>query len=108
MPKFTPIGLGIPPGMAAEYIRRARVDSIPTLMIERAIADHEWKVAGEAGADRNTLIDKLQLIPALPYVDEIVSDDAFFHRLYPAAQKTGHVRAAVITFNELLKRFQPA
>ena len=36
-------------------------------------------------ADRNTLIDKFHLIAALPYVDEIVSDDDFFHKIYPVA-----------------------
>lgn len=51
------------------------------------------------------MIDKFHLIGALPYVDEIVSDDAFFHRLYPVAQESGHVRAKVIKFEEFLKRF---
>ena len=45
-------------------------------------------------ADRNTLIDKFHLITALPYVDEIVSDDHFFHKICPVAQKAGYVRSA--------------
>jgi len=46
-----------------------------------------------------------RLIPALAYVDEIVSDDGFFHKIYPVAQKTGYVRAKLINFDEFLKRF---
>jgi hypothetical protein len=38
-------------------------------------------------------------------VDEIVSDDKFFHRIYPVAVKTGHVRAKLIGNAELLNRF---
>ena len=55
--------------------------------------------------DANSLIDKFHLIPALQYVDEIVSDDNFLHRLYPVAEKTGYVRAKLIRFAEFLKRF---
>jgi hypothetical protein len=51
------------------------------------------------------MIDKFHLIAALPYVDEIVSDDAFFHRLYPIVQKSGHVRTKVIKFEEFRNRF---
>lgn len=103
MPKFTPSGLEIPREVAAEYIERANTDSIPTLRIEAAISDHEWNSQG--GADRNTQIDKFHLIAALPYVDEIVSEDDFFHKIYPVAEKTGHVRAKVLSFDEFLKRF---
>jgi hypothetical protein len=103
MPKFTPAGLEIPREMAAEYIERADIASIPTLVLETAISDHEWNAQG--GADRNTLIDKFHLIPALPYVDEIVSDDNFFHKIYPVVQKTGYVRAKLLSFDEFLKRF---
>ncbi len=103
MPKSTPTGLEVPREIAAEYIERGTIDSVPTLVLETAISDHEWNVQG--GADRNTLIDKFHLISALPYVDEIVPDDKFFHRLYPVAQKTGYVRAKLIGFDEFLKRF---
>lgn len=103
MPETTPRGLKIPRELATEYVERADIRAIPSLMIETVIADNEWYVEG--GADRNTLIDKFHLIPALPYVDEIVSDDAFFHTIYPVAQKSGHVRAKVIKFNEFLHRF---
>jgi len=103
VPKFTPVGLEIPREMVAEYIERANVDSIPTLVIETAISDHEWTAQG--GADRNTQIDKFHLISALPYVDEIVSDDDFFHKIYPVAEKTGYVRAKILSLAEFLKRF---
>ena len=29
-------------------------------------------------------------------MDEIVSEDKFFHKLYPIAEKTGHVRAKLL------------
>jgi hypothetical protein len=103
MPKFTPNGLEIPREMGAEYVERGEIGSIPTLAIETAISDHEWNAQG--GADRNTLIDKFHLIAALPYVDKIVSDDAFFHKMYPVAQKTGYVGAKLLTLAEFLKRF---
>jgi hypothetical protein len=102
-PTFTPAGLEIPRQFVAEYTERANVNSIPTMVLETAISNHEWNAQG--GADRNTMIDKLHLIPALPYVDEIVSDDKFFHRIYPIAQMTGHVRAKLLMFDEYLKRF---
>lgn len=54
---------------------------------------------------QNTLIEKFHLISGLPCVDEIVSDDKFFHRIYPVAVKTGHVRAKLIGNAELLNRF---
>ena len=103
IPQLTPSGLEIPREMTAEYVERANIDSIPTLVIETAISEHEWTSQG--GADRNTQIDKFHLISALPYVDEIVSDDAFFHRIYPVAEKTGYVRARVLSLAEFLKRF---
>ena len=103
VPKFTPNGLEIPREMRAEYVEWANIDSIPTLVIETAISDHEWTTQG--GADRNTQIDKFHLISALPYVDEIVSDDDFFHKIYPVAEKTGFVRARVLSLAEFLKRF---
>ncbi len=103
MPQLTPAGLEIPREMAAEYIERASIDSIPTMVLETAISDHEWNAQG--GADRNTLIDKFHMIPALPYVDEIVSNDSFFHKIYPVAQKTGYVRAKVLSSDEFMNRF---
>jgi hypothetical protein len=103
MPKTTPEGLQVPREMTTEYIERADVASMPTIVIESAISDHEWNAEG--GADRNTQIDKFHLISALPYVDEIVSDDAFFHKSYPVAEKTGYVRAKVISVDDFLKRF---
>jgi hypothetical protein len=56
--------------------------------------------------DPNSQIDKFHLIPALQYVDEIVSDDKFLHRLHPVAEKTGYVRAKLLHFDEFLKRFE--
>lgn len=103
VPSLTPSGLQLPRDLLAEYIERADVSQIPTIVIESAISEHEWK--GQGGADRNTQIDKFHLIGALPYVDEIVSEDEFFHLAYPVALKTGYVRAKLLRFDDLLRRF---
>ena len=103
IPQLTPAGIEVPRSVAAEYIERGDIQSIPTMVLEKAISEHEWKASGRD--DRNTLIDKFHLIPALAYVDEIVSDDRFFHTIYPVVQKTGYVRANLIKFAEFLKRF---
>lgn len=76
-----PNGLEIPRDLAAEYVERADINSIPTRAIEAAISDHEW--AGVAAPTRTVRSNKFHLIPALQYVDEIVSDDKFLHRLHP-------------------------
>jgi hypothetical protein len=86
-----------------EYVQQAKVENIPSFAIEAAISEHEW--VSQGGADRNTLIDKFHLISALPCVDEIVSDDRFFHKIYPVAQKTGHVAAKLLSNDEFIKRF---
>jgi hypothetical protein len=104
VPTRTPAGLEVGHETRAKYIAQVKEEAIPTLAIEKAISEHEWDAQG--GADRNTLIDKFHLIAALPYVDEIVSDDGFFHTIYPAAAKTGYVRAALIKNEEFLKRFK--
>jgi hypothetical protein len=39
------------------------------------------------------------------YVDEVISRDNFFHKIFPVAQKTGHVRATLVGNAEFLKRF---
>jgi hypothetical protein len=83
--------------------QRFEVEELPTLAIETAISEHEW--VSQGGADRNTLIDKFHLISALPYVDEIISNDKFFHEVYPWAQKTGHVQAKLLGNDHLLNRF---
>lgn len=103
LPAVTPSGLEIPRDVATDYVERGHINSIPTRAIEHAISDHAWKSMGRT--DANSLIDKFHLIPALQYLDEIVSDDNFLHRLYPVAAKTGHVRAKLIRFADFLKRF---
>lgn len=99
----TPAGVAVGPETARDYIEKANVAGISSLAIETAIADHEWNEVG--GADRNTLIDKFHLISALPYVDEIVSGDKFFQKVFPVAQRTGHVKAKLVGNAEFLGRF---
>jgi hypothetical protein len=103
VPTRTPAGLDVGRAIREEYITRAKEDSIPTLAIEKSISEQEWDAQG--GADRNTLIDKFHVIPALPYVDEIISDDHFFQSVYPATMKTGYVKAKLIGNKEFLGRF---
>jgi hypothetical protein len=103
LPNSTPAGLDVGRGAKLEYGQQSKVETIPSFAIEAAISEHEWVSHG--GTDRNTLIDKFHLVSALSYVDEIVSDDKFFHKLYPVAEKTGHVRAKPIGNAEFLARF---
>jgi hypothetical protein len=102
LPTTTPAGLYVGQELRTEYVKSVDVKRIPSLAIETAISEHEWFAQG--GADRNTLIDKFHLISALPYADEIVSDDKFFAAIYPKAQKTGHVKAKLLRNEELLAR----
>lgn len=104
VPTTTQAGLEIGREMRQEYIAHAKEDSIPSLAIEKAISEQEWDAQG--GADRNTLIDKFHIIPALPYVDEVVSDDRFFQSVYPATVKTGHVKALIVKNFDFLARFK--
>lgn len=103
VPTRTPVGLEVGRTIREEYITQANEGSIPSLAIEQAISEQEWDAQG--GADRNTLIDKFHVIPALPYVDEIISDDHFFQTVYPATAKTGYVRARLVGNKEFLGRF---
>ena len=103
VPSRSPAGLEVGRELIRDYIAQANVNSIPTIAIETAISEHEWDAQG--GADRNTLIDKFHIISALPYVDEVVSSDRFFHRIFPVVQCTGHVRARLLANDDLLSRF---
>jgi hypothetical protein len=103
LPKTTPAGLELGREVKTDYVAQAEVATIPSLAIETAIAEHEW--ASQGGADRNTLIDKFHLIAALPYVDEIVSNDKLFRKLRAAAVRTGYVKAQLIGNDDFLRRF---
>lgn len=103
LPATTPAGLDVGRELKAEYVKQVNIKAIPTLAIETAISEREW--VGQGRTDRNTLIDKFHLISALPYVDEIVTDDKFFSEIYPAAQNTGHARAKLLGNDEFFKRF---
>jgi hypothetical protein len=89
--------------IGSAYAKQADVGAIASLAVETAISEHEWRSQG--GVDRNTLIDKFHLISALPCVDEVVSDDKFFHKIYPITEKTRHVKAKLISNADFLKRF---
>jgi hypothetical protein len=104
LPKTTPAGLHMGHDVKIDYVyvQQVKAENISSIAIETAISEHEWDSQG--GLDGNTLIDKMHLISALPHVDEIVSDDNFFHDVYPAAAASGHVRAALIHNAEFLQR----
>jgi hypothetical protein len=101
-PKRTPAGIIIGRETRLAFIDQMDVSSLPTLSIETAISDHQWRATGYA--DRNTVIDKMHFISALPYVDEFVSNDRFFTELYPVACATNHVRARLTSNAEFSKR----
>jgi hypothetical protein len=103
LPKVTPAGLEVGRDVKLDYVRQVKIETLPTFAIETAISEHEW--VSQGGADRNTLIDKFHLISALPYVDVIVSNDKFFHEIYPWAQKTGYVKAKLVGNDEFLNGF---
>jgi hypothetical protein len=104
MPKETPAGLQISPEMKAEYAQLADVNAIPSFAVEEAISVNEWGEEAVGKVDRNTFLDKIHLISALPFVDEIVSTDPFFRAIYPAAQKSGHVKACLVSNEEFMGR----
>lgn len=97
LPKTTPNGLQIGYETAAQYVEQAKISSIPTFAVEEAISENEWGQEAVGKADNNTFVDKMHLISALPYVDKIVTNDPFFRAIYPAAQKSGHVKAEIVT-----------
>lgn len=103
LPKTTPAGLIVGHDTTIDYVSQVKGDTIPSFAIETAISEHEW--ISQGGVDGNTLIDKFHIISALPYVDEIVSKDKFFHKVYPAVVKTGHVRAKLLYNDEFFERF---
>jgi len=99
----TPNRVAVGAELVHDYIGEVNLNGIPSLAIETAIAYHQWDDVG--GTDRNTLIDKFHLISALPYVDEIVSRDKFFQKVFPVVQATGHVRATLVENAVFLARF---
>jgi len=104
LPKGTPTGLKIGAEIEAEYVAQASTDAIPSFAVEEAISVNEWGEEAVGKVDRNTFVDKIHLISALPFVDEIVSTDPFFRAIYPAAQKSGHVKAALLSNEEFMRR----
>lgn len=105
IPNKTPAGLDYGRTVKIDYIRQFRAEDSPSMAIETAISEKEWGPDAIGDVDRNTFIDKVHLISALPLVDEMVSKDKFFSDIYPAAQASGHVKAKLIKNEEFLARF---
>jgi len=105
MPSATPAGLDYGRSVKIDYVRQFKAEAVPSIAIETAISEKEWGPEAIGDADRNTFIDKVHLISALPWVEEIVSNDKFFSGIYPAAQASGHVRAKLTKNEEFLARF---
>ncbi len=105
VPRTTPAGLDYGRDVKIDYIRQFKGKTIPSIAIETAISEHEWGAEAVGKPDRNTFIDKVHLISALPYVDEIISNDKFFLQIYPVAQTSGYVRARLVGNDEFLSRF---
>ena len=51
------------------------------------------------------MVDKFHLISALPYVDVIVSDDRYFHSIYPVMKSAPFLLAHVLRFEDFCKQF---
>lgn len=105
LPRETPSGLVLSNDLLMDYIRDMDPATIPAIALETAISRYQWGMK-KTGAGRNSLIDKFALVSALPYVDEIVSDDRFFHGAYPNAKSTGHVRATLLHVSDLISRIE--
>lgn len=103
LPQTTPNGLQIGNETAAQYVEQANINAVPTFAVEEAISENEWGEDAVGKADKNTFVDKMHLISALPYVDTIVTNDAFFKAIYPAAQASGHVRAVLVSNEGFMK-----
>src|ERR1700685_1562145 len=104
VPNNTPVGLEFGQELKEEYVRQVTASAVPTLAIEWAIS--EYLQGRNDYADRNTVIDKLCLFYAPPYVDEIVSNDKLFWIAYPVAEKTGVVKAQLIKNEAFIARFE--
>ena len=105
IPARTPSGLEYGRDSKINYIAQFDPKKIPSIALESAISEKEWGDEAVGKADRNTFVDKIHLISALPLVDEIVSDDKFFAAIYPFTVATGHVKAKLVAVSECLKRF---
>lgn len=103
LPKITPTGLEIGHETAAQYVEQAKISAVPTFAVEEAISENEWGEEAVGKADNNTFVDKMHLISALPYVDKIVTNDPFFRAIYPAAQKSGHVKAEIVGNEDFMR-----
>jgi hypothetical protein len=105
MPRTTPAGLDYGREVKIDYVQQFKAEGVPSIAIESAISEKEWGADAIGGVDRNTFIDKVHLISALPWVDEIVSNDKFFSQIYPVAQASGHVRAKLVRNDEFMAQF---
>jgi hypothetical protein len=103
LPQTTPNGLQIGNETAAQYVEQANINAVPTLAVEEAISENEWGNDAVGKADKNTFVDKMHLISALPYVDKIVTNDSFFGAIYPAARASGHVKAVLISNEDFMR-----
>jgi hypothetical protein len=106
LPKFTPSGLEIPPDATRDYLNQVDPSAIASVALDIAISRYDWAEEGNSGLGRNAQIDKIHLLSALPYVDDVVSDDHFFHAVYDSVNRTGHVRARLLHNREFLERFE--
>ncbi len=105
LPKSTPNGVVLDEGTKNAFLDKVTQTDFPTLSIESEIAEYSW--ANRGRTDWNSMIDKFHLISSTPYTEIVVSDDRFFYLLLPSAQKTGHVKAAVMKFAQFCAKFLP-
>jgi hypothetical protein len=103
LPTHTPAGVQLDRDVWNQFLDSARVEQFPSISIESAIAKHSW--ADTAEPDWNSMVDRIHLISALPYVDVVVSNDDYFHLLYRVASKTAFVRARVLNFADFCSQF---
>ncbi len=103
LPQRTPTGLLLDEGTKSQFLETVTIVDFPTLAIEAAISQYGWSSQGRT--DWNSMVDRIHMISALPYVDLVVSDDKYFGRLFSVSESTPSVHAQLIRFCDFCKRF---
>jgi hypothetical protein len=105
LPERTPAGVLVGKDTKSQFLDWAKLEDFPSLSIEAAIAERSWASTDEP--TWNSMIDRFHLISALPYVDYVVSNDKYFHSVFPIAASTGFVRAQLLRFDDFVAAFVP-
>lgn len=73
LPATAPDGAGLDPAAKARFLERFDVQACPCLAVEFALSEEGWKAVPKL--DWASFMDRFHIVPALPYVDRIATDD---------------------------------